>query len=698
MTLPNNLTINPTLDRWVTVAHDGAVTIRSGKVELGQGIGGAMILIAASELGLPPQRIRLGETDTGLAPAEGFTAGSLSIEHGGSAMRVACAMVRDLFMEAAEAALGGAVELSAGVFSVPGTNRVVGYGDLADKVDLAVSALGRPVPVLVGEGEGAPEYRRPDLPAKLLGAAYIQDIRLPGQAYGRVLRPEAPWLRLVSFDAEAIRGMPGVLAVVQDGAFAGIVAARDDQAIAAVEKARRSAVWEGEQTGVAWDEDQSWLEAADLPADRLREEGQALDAVQRLSATFVRPFLIHAPLGPSCAIAHWQNGRLSVHSHSQGIHPLRKQLAQVLSLSEDDIDVTHAAGAGCYGHNGADDVALDAALLSRAVDRSVMVQWSRADEMSWAPHGAAMKVALSAGLTAEGKIADWSARIHSTPHIARPGSGNGIDLLAARDLEAGFAPSAGSNFRVPDRGADRNAVPLYALPSLTIDLHQCPQGPLRSSALRSLGAHANIFAIEGFMDELAAAAGADPLAFRLAHCADPRAAAVLEAAAEAGRWNPDEPGGEGWGQGIAVARYKNFGAFYAVVVRIEIDESVRVLSVDGAVDAGRIVHRDGLINQVEGGAVQALSWTLMEEARWTVEGFAVRSWDDYPVLGFSQVPAITTRILDVDQPPLGAGECSAGPVAAAVGNAVAHALGVRVRRMPLTRDRIMTALMGEDSE
>jgi nicotinate dehydrogenase subunit B len=276
MALPNNLTTNPTLDRWVSVAPDGAVTIRSGKVELGQGIGGAMILIAASELGLPPERIRLGATDTGLAPAEGITAGSLSIEHGGSAMRVACAMVRDLFVEAAEAALGGKVDLSAGVFSVPGTNRVAGYGDLADKVDLSVSALDRPEPVLVGEGDGAPDYRRPDLPAKLSGAGFIQDIRLPGQVFGRVLRPEAPWLRLVSFDVEAIRAMPGVLAVVQDGAFAGVVAFRDDQAVAAVEKARRSAVWEGAQAGPAWDEDQSWLEAADLPADRLREDGQPL--------------------------------------------------------------------------------------------------------------------------------------------------------------------------------------------------------------------------------------------------------------------------------------------------------------------------------------------------------------------------------------------------------------------------------------
>lgn len=690
--LPASLTANPALSRWVTVAPDGSVTIRSGKVEIGQGIGAALLLIAASELRLDPSALTLGPTDTGDAPAEGFTAGSLSIEHGGASLRTASAMVRELFAEAAEQALGAPVELVDGLFCVPGTNRRLGYGDLADQVDLSVSALDRPLPALIGEGDGAPGFRRPDLPAKLTGSAYIQDLRLPGMLFGRVLRPEAPWLRLDSFDHAAVKALRGVVAVVQDGAFAGVVAERDDLAVAAVEKARRSARWSATGPAPEWDEAQSWLDPALAEAQSVLDEGPGPEAAQRLQASFARPYLAHAALGPSCAVAQWQGGRLTLHTHSQGIHPLRKQLATVLDLAEEAITATHVAGAGCYGHNAADDVALDAALLARAVDRPVMVLWSRADELTWSPHGAAMQVALSAGLTAEGRIADWDCTITSAPHIARPSTGDGVDLLAARDLARPHPPSTRCVMKLGDAGGDRNAVPIYALPHRRIRHHALPQGPLRSSALRSLGAHANVFAIEGFMDELAAAAGADPLAFRLAHCADDRTAGVLQAAARAAGWREDEAGGEGEGRGIAVARYKNSGAWYAAVVRVEVDEAVRVVSIHGAVDAGRVVHIDGLVNQVEGGALQALSWTLKEEARWTGEGFAARSWEEYPILGFGESPRITTEVIRSDAPPLGAGECAAGPVAGALGNAVAHALGVRVRRMPITRDRIVAAM------
>ncbi|ROU03805.1 molybdopterin cofactor-binding domain-containing protein [Histidinibacterium lentulum] len=691
--LPSNLKSNPRLDRWIDVAPDGTITIRSGKVELGQGIGAAMLLIAASELRVDPAALTLAPADTARAPAEGFTAGSLSVEHGGAAMRLAVAMARALFMQAAEAALGAPVELENGLFSVPGTNRSVGYGDLAAEVDLSVSALDQPIPVLFGEGDGAPGFRRPDLPAKLSGAAFIQDLRLPGMLFGRVLRPEAPWLRLDGFDEAAVAALPGVVRVVRDGAFAGVVAERDDDARAAIEKARRSARWSRIGTLPTCDEAQTWLDAPAEEAETLLEDaGEPAETVTRLSSSYARGFLVHAAMGPSCAVAHWTDGRLDLHTHSQGIHPLRKQLATALRIAEDAINAVHVPGAGCYGHNAADDVALDAALLARAVDRPVMVLWSREDEMSWSPHGAAMRVDLAAGLSAEGRITHWDCRIASTPHVARPGSGNGLDLLAARDLETPHPPSTQSNFKVPDRGADRNSVPIYALPQRRVRLNQRPQGPLRSSALRALGAHANVFAVESFMDELAAAAGADPLAFRLAHCEDPRAAAVLKAAASAGGWDPDEPGGEGIGRGLGVARYKNSGAYYAAMVRVEIEESVRVVSIHGAVDAGRVVHRDGLINQVEGGAVQAVSWTLMEEARWTDEGFAVRAWEDYPVLGFRDMPEIVTEVLRSDAPPLGAGECSAGPVAGAIGNAVAHALGVRARRMPITRERVMAAM------
>jgi nicotinate dehydrogenase subunit B len=429
----------------------------------------------------------------------------------------------------------------------------------------------------------------------------------------------------------------------------------------------------------------------------VQSAGRPLAPVPAGIATIVseyeRPCLAHASIAPSCAIAQWDGaGRLEVTSHSQGIYALRKQIARALRVEEAAVTVTHAPSAGCYGHNGADDVALDAALLARGGTAPVMVMWSRADDMTWAPFAAPMRARIEAGLDTAGRIAVWNAEIWSRPHSARPGTGPGLDLLAAADLAEPFEPTAKPGGSGKDRGGDRNAIPLYDLPTAGILYNVLPRGPVRTSALRSLGAHLNTFAIESLMDELAEASGQDPLAFRLAHLDDPRAAAVLRAAAEAAGWDPEEEGGTGEGRGIAVGRYKNVAAWYACVVRVAVEEEVRVISVHGAVDTGRVIQPDGVRNQVEGGVVQSLSMTLKEAVRWDVTGILTRSWADYPVLRFSETPQIETVILDNTEEPLGAGECAAGPVAAAVANAVAHALGLRIRRLPINRDAILAAI------
>lgn len=385
---------------------------------------------------------------------------------------------------------------------------------------------------------------------------------------------------------------------------------------------------------------------------------------------------------------------MQVWSHSQGIYPLGRQIARALRLSPEQVTVTHVHGSGCYGHNAADDVALDAALLARAAGgRPVMVQWSRADELSWSPFGAPMRVSLSARVSQDRNVVDWSYDVWSPPHLARPGFGDGVNLLAAWHLAEPHAPSEPKDVPRPQGGGDRNGVPLYRLGRRRLTHHVLTERPLHTSAMRALGAHGNVFAIESFLDELALLAGIDPVDFRLRHLEDPRASAVIRAAADAARWDPSELGGEGVGRGIGFARYKNSGAYYACVARVEIAEAVRVLSVTGAVDAGAVVHRDGLLNQIEGGVVQAASWTLKEQVGWNPDGFAVRSWADYPLLTFSETPSIDTVVLeDPSLPSLGSGECAAGPVAAAIGNAVAHALGIRVRDMPLTPERIAAAI------
>jgi nicotinate dehydrogenase subunit B len=695
--LPSNLKANPLLSRWVSAGADDVLVIRSGKVELGQGISTAMAAIAAAELAVPFERIRVEATETEIAPEEGWTAGSFSVEHGGSAMRWACAMVRELFAEAAAQALGTTpddIVVADGLFRRTGANEGLAYHRLRDRVNLDVQATDRPAPRIFGGSADRPDLYRIDLRAKLSGPAFIQDMALPHMAYGRILRPTHPKDRLIWIDRAAVETRPGVVAVVVDGGFCGVVAERDDLAVKAVEFARKSARWERSAELPAMGEANAWMDACEAKsATFIADEGEAAPAAFSHSARYSRPYIAHASVGPSCGVAEFDGTKMHVWSHSQGIYPLRKQIARVVGLPLEDVTVTHAPGSGCYGHNAADDAALDAALLAKALGRPVMVQWTRADELSWSPFGSPGRAAVSASVGADGMITEWTYDVWSPPHLARPGFGDGINLLAAWHLAEPHAPSPPNDAPRPQGGGDRNAVPLYKVGRRRLTHHVLPERPLHTSAMRALGAHCNVFAIESFLDELAVQAGVDPVEFRIRHLDDPRAIGVIRAAAEAAGWDPADAGGDGVGRGIGFARYKNSGAYYACIAKVEVAESVRLTSVVGAVDAGFVVHRDGLLNQVEGGAIQAASWTLKEQVRWNEDGFAVRSWADYPLLKFSEMPEIRTVVVeDPSAASLGSGECAAGPVAAAIGNAVAHALGVRVRDMPLTPERITAAI------
>ena len=693
--IPANLAANPKLDRWVSFDTHGIVHLRTGKVELGQGAVTAIAAIAAKELGVDLESIQMEPADTRTSPDEGYTAGSFSVEHGGSAMRWACAMVRTLFEAQAREFLGdGDIVVRSGTFMLAGHNEGVSYWALAPKVDLARSSVGLPQPVLIGGSVDHDGLQRLDLEAKLQGAGFIQDISLPGMLYGRVLRPAHPCQRLVSFDRNKILALPGIVDVVVDGSFMGVVASRDEQALNVIKVAARIATWQRDRELPVHSDTNGWMaeltpRSTTFVADEIAEPSVAI----RHQADYSRPYIAHASIGPCAAVACWDHDALTVWSHSQGVHPLRRTLAQALRIDVDRIRVVHAQGSGCYGHNGADDVALDAALLARQVRGPVMCLWSRADELCWSPFGAAMRMHLGAGLDANGTIVQWDHEVWSSTHLARPGFGDGINLLAAWSLADPHPRPSTSDAPRPYGGGDRNAVPIYKLGKRRITHHLLPQGPLRSSALRSLGAHGNVFAIESFMDELATLASADPVEFRLRHLDDPRAINVIKAAAARASWDRNEAGGEGTGRGFAFSRYKNVGAYFAVVAFVEVTDKVSLRRVVAAVDAGEVVHRNGLLNQVEGGVVQAASWALKEEVRWTDDGFAVRSWNDYPILNFSETPSIDTVILEPEgQSSLGAGECATGPVAAAIANAISHAMGIRVRDLPLTAERIATAI------
>ena len=697
--LPPSLAATPRLDRWVRFDPERSVTVWSGKVEIGQGIRTAIAQIAADELDVDIGCVSIVAGDTTQSPDEGYTSGSQSIEIGGMSVRQACAEVRALFLaEAARRFEVPATELRVreGSIQVAGTDLATSYWDLAAHVDLARDANAAVAPKPYTERIVAGEsVRRRDLPAKLTGGAYVHDMTLPGMVFGRVLRPPSRGATLESFDAEAVGKLPGVIAVVVNGSFVGICAEREEQAVAALKAARSASTWAESASLPESTELREFLCALPFERATVASKGElpASGVAKRIAASYSKPFLAHASIGPSCALATLEGGRFTIWSHTQGSHHLRNQVALALGVAAGDVDVIHADGAGCYGHNGADDVALDAALLTRACDRPVLAQWTREDELAWSPCGTGMVMDIAASLAADGRVVGWEHTVWSHVHSSRPGSGEGVDLLAAWHLDPPLAPSKPRDVPLPRGGAARNSVPLYDFPAQEIACNLVLESPLRVSALRSLGAYANVFAIESFVDEVAAALGEDPIAFRLRHLTDPRARAVIEAAATAANWKTGERGDGARGRGIGLARYKGVSAWCAVIADVAVGAKLEVRRVVAAVDAGEVINPDALTNQVEGGIVQAISWTLKEQVLWDATRVTSRSWETYPILRFDEVPDIEVTILDrPEAPPLGVGECAAGPTAAALANALYDAMGVRVRDLPLTPERIARAM------
>src|SRR5260221_2340146 len=694
--LPGSLNGNRMLDGWLRIEPNGRVTIFTGKIELGQGIGTALSQIAADELDVDLKRIDMVHGDTALTPNEGQTAGSLSMQDSGTAVRFACAEARALLLTAAAAKLTVPVtdlKVVDGTVSGPG-NASTTYWALVSEVKLKreATATAKPKPAAEHKWVGKSIARR-DIPKKFTGgAAYVQDIRLPGMVYGRVVRPPSPGAQLTSVDEAAVKRMPGVVAVVRDGSFLAVAALREEQAIKARDALKKSAVWQESATlppsgNALYDH----MENLAVPGQVMAEKtAPAAAAAKTLEARYTRPFQAHGSIGPSCAVAQWEGGKLHVWTHSQGVYPLRGDLANTFGIEPAAVRCTHAEGAGCYGHNGADDVALDAALLARATaGRPVKLQWMRDDEFMWEPYGSAMVMKLGGGVDAQGNIVHWSHEVWSHPHSTRPGQSKGSHTLAARHLEKPVMAVPVTDVPLPAGGADRNAIPPYEVPNLKVSKHFILHSPLRTSALRTLGGYANVFAAESFVHELAAAAGADPVEFRLRHLKDPRARAVIEAAAQRAGWQPGDK------RGFAYSRYKNLACYVAIVAAVAVDRAsgrVRVTRAVAAVDAGQIVNPDGVINQIDGGIIQAAIWTLKEEVAFDATRVKTRSWADYPIVRFEEVPEVEVVLLNrPDAPFLGVGEGAQGPAAAAIANAIARSSGARLRALPFTPERVKRA-------
>ena len=510
------------------------------------------------------------------------------------------------------------------------------------------------------------------------------------------MRPPSRGAVLVSVDEQAARRVPGVVAVVRDGSFLGVVAEREENALRAQAALRSAAVWQEEDTLPDERDLPGFLVSAPTEETVLAEtEPPSRPAARSVRARFTRPYLAHASIAPSCGLALWDGGRLAVWSHSQGVHKLHASICRSQGLAPEDVVVQHVEGAGCYGHNAADDAAYDAVLLARAVPgRPVQVVWTREDELGWGPLGPAMVIDIEVELDETGGVQRWQHDVWSNGHAHRPGPPSAPLLAATHVAAAETALPAGDPPLPNGGGSGRNAVPLYDLPGQLVRTHRLTTMPLRTSALRALGAHLNVYAIESVVDELAMLAGADPVEYRLGLLGDERARAVLQAAAERAGWRsgvPDVGPAPGSASVSRATRTRVRTARWWPRWRRRRTSRVRRLTV--AVDVGLVVNPDGVVNQIEGGALQALSWTTKEQVRFDARTVTSRTWENYPILTFSEVPPVDVVLLDrPGDPSLGAGEASIGPTAAAIGNALYAATGLRVRSLPLTPENVVAAM------
>ncbi len=576
MRLPGSLHVNRRLAQWLRFRREGFVEVRSGKVELGQGIATALAQIVADELDVTLAQVRIVPATTGASPDEAITSGSLSVQESGLALRHACAEARAICLQSVASRVGVPVStltVEAGV--IAGDGKPLGdYWTLADDTLLDREATGavptKPARDLRVIGRPVP---RLDLPDKVFGAPrFIHDLAFADMLHGRMLRPPAPGAVLEALDDAAVQALPDVVRVVRDGTFVGVLATTERDASRAAEQLAAGAQWRNDVALPDARDLGTWLrkQPAETSVVAAKPAPVPVEVARTVRASFDKPYLAHASIGPSCAIARWDDDALEVWSHSQGIYNLRRDLALALRIADDHVIVHHVEGSGCYGHNAADDVAFDAARLARAAEgRPVRVQWSRADELSWAPFGPAMHVELEADLDADNAIVGWRHETWSNGHSTRPGRAKSPGLLGSWHLEEPFERLIAINAPLAaGGGAERNSVPCYDFPAWDIVKHRVLEMPIRTSALRSLGAFANVFAIESFMDELAAIAQSDPVTFRLRHLSDPRGRAVIERAVRRAQWTQWRPR-EGTGHGIGYARYKHTSAYCAVVAEVE---------------------------------------------------------------------------------------------------------------------------------
>ncbi|HYT08422.1 MAG TPA: molybdopterin cofactor-binding domain-containing protein [Rugosimonospora sp.] len=709
------------LDSWIAIGRNGMVTVFSSKVDLGTGVETALGQIVADELDVQFKQIKMITGDTTTAVDQGITAGSRTIELAGPQLRQAAAAARQELLKLASARLGAPVSqltVTDGVVSVMGNGHKVSYANLlgGKRFNVQIPATGNGWGLKVAPDVPAKNYKdyktvgksvpRVDLPPKFTAQfTYVQDVRVPGMLHGRVVRPATVSAKPASIDEDSIKNIPGIVKVVREGSFVGVVAQTEWAAIRAAKALK--VTWSTPDTKMPANPDavydylkntKGFVERPGMPP-RGNVEAALSQGSKTFEATYRWPFQMHGMLAPSCAIADVRGDKVTIWAPSQGIFDTRKRVSALLGVPENQIQVLYREASGCYGRLGTDDAAEDAVVMSRAVGKPVRVQWMREDEHGWEPKGPAQLLTVRAAVDSSGKVVAWDFLDRSFPWT----EANDLPLVTSRQLGLkgkgqGFPNGTGG-------GGDTYTFDNQRIVASAIPWVQPDPTPLRTSPLRAPGDLARMFASESFMDELAAAQGVDGVQFRMRYAApNKRATDALAAVAKLANWQarpapaPAPASGSNGniaaGRGIAVSARSN--SVVAVTAEVEVDKSsgeVTVKKIAVAHDCGLIINPDGLKNQIEGNVIQGTSRALMEEVLFDASGIKNLDWAGYPILRYEKIPQIDITLIDrPEMPALGGGEPSIGPVPAAIANAIFDATGARLREAPFTPERVLKAM------
>ncbi len=709
----------PLISDWIKFNSNKTITVFSGRVELGQGITQAFIQVAAKALCVDSRRIQLISGDTELCPNEGYTAGSMSIDQGGMSIRMAAASACDLFLQALAKQLvcePQHISVRDGEFFLGDVKTAHSYWSMALTMDLAVAiphqslTHGSSINDYSDDNSNEQSALKNSLVSLLSGSTYIHDLSLPNMLHARVLLPPHPHAQLHVSTDELTEQLASGVRLVRVNQFIALVSS-DEWAVTKTinqfdDLYQHQWCWPNDSSICGNQIDTLDIlptEEQTLVSEKNRLTGDNYHAPdQAISVSIARPCLLHASIGPSCAIAQYHDSNLTVWTHSQGVFQLKGAIAAVVGMDESKVRLIHTPGSGCYGHNGADDAAADAAVIAcQLPNNPVRILYSRKNECQNSTLGPAMRTNASASLSSQGTINSFNIVVNSPPHSSRPKGYDTPNVRVAASLRKAtslkeqpqdiYQPFVFSDPPIPSGGAARNAIPGYAVTTVEVVHQKITHLPYRVSSIRSLGAFSNVMAVESLMDECALASNINPVSFRLNHLQDSRATAVINDVVKQSGWN-----GTDSGFGLAYARYKNTAAYCASVVKLIINEDIIVQHIWMSVDVGEVIDAGGVKAQLEGGAIQALSWTLIEQAQLSDNKVTINGWEDYPILSFAEAPIIDVGIQHQPfLPPLGCGEVAQGPVGAAILNAVRSVLDFRPTRLPLTRDSLVEQMQTE---